>query len=51
MIQDLKEFHHLAKMASQLLIKEFLQVVKKMIIAPHGLFKLIRLLMIKVKNK
>ena len=51
MIQDLRVSLHQVKMALQQLIKVYLQAVKKMTDALHGLFKLIKSLTIKIKNK
>ena len=51
MIQDLKGYHHQAKMGSQQLIKEFLPLAKKMTNVLHGKSKLIKSSMMKVRNK
>jgi hypothetical protein len=51
MIQDLKVFHPLAKMALQQLIKEFLLVVKRVINVHLGQSKQKKLHTIKIKNK
>ena len=39
MIQDLEEYHHQVRMALLQLVKEFLQVAKKLTNALHGQFK------------
>ena len=51
MIQDLKVFHQIVKMVLQQLEKGIFTSCKKMIVVLLGLFKLIKSLMIKTKNK